>query len=124
MSYQQPTQYDDTNKVSLWPGDKSKNPNAPDLRGTINVNGQEFNISLWNNNKRQHQNSPAMKGKISDKNAAQRPPQQQNYGYTAAGAQVPQGHAGYAAPQQAQAVQQGFQNQAPQQGGFEDEIPF
>lgn len=61
--------FDNTNRVSLWNGDKSKNANAPDLRGTVNVNGQEFNISLWTNNKATGPKSPSMTGSVELKQA-------------------------------------------------------
>ncbi len=40
-------QYDNTNSGILTKNDKGDNPNRPDYRGSINVNGQEFWLSAW-----------------------------------------------------------------------------
>ena len=57
--------YDNSNKVSLWAGDKRKNANAPDLRGKVNINGVDYDVALWNNQKATSQKSPVMTGKVS-----------------------------------------------------------
>jgi hypothetical protein len=114
MSYQQNnTQHDNTNRASLWRGDKSKNAAAPDLKGVVNINGVEHNISLWNNQKITGPNSPVMTGSIE-------PRQDKSQGY--GGNQPPQGQ-GYAPPQpQQQQYQQAQQGYAP--NNMNDEIPF
>ena len=64
------TQFDNSNRASLWHGDKSKNANAPDLKGTVNINGQDYNISLWTNQKASGPKSPAYTGSVELKQAA------------------------------------------------------
>lgn len=40
--------YDNTNRGALFKNDKEGgNPNWPDYRGNINVNGQEFWLDAW-----------------------------------------------------------------------------
>jgi len=38
--------YDDTNRGALFPAEK-KTDKHPDLKGKINVNGEEFYLSAW-----------------------------------------------------------------------------
>ena len=110
MYNNQPQQYDNTNKVSLWQGDKSKNPKAPDLKGVVNVNGVDYQISLWNNAKHNGPKSPVLNGSIQLKQAnpqhAQQPAQHQ----------APVQNA-YAPVQPQQAAPVAHNN-------LEDEIPF
>lgn len=40
-------QYDNTNKGALHKNDKGDNPNRPDYKGSLNVDGQEFWLSAW-----------------------------------------------------------------------------
>ena len=39
--------FDNTNTGVLFPNDKGDNPRRPDYRGTVNVNGAEFELSGW-----------------------------------------------------------------------------
>ncbi len=41
-------QYDDTNRGAMFDNNKAGNPNRPDYKGTINVEGTEYRISAWN----------------------------------------------------------------------------
>ena len=45
-------QYDDTNRGVMFDNDKGDNPNRPDFKGTINVEGTEYRISAWNKKSR------------------------------------------------------------------------
>jgi hypothetical protein len=40
-------QWDDTNRGVMFDNDKADNPNRPDYRGTLNVDGTEYRISAW-----------------------------------------------------------------------------
>ena len=40
--------YDNTNKGANWKNENS-NPNAPQYKGTIDIEGQEFQIAGWRN---------------------------------------------------------------------------
>jgi len=39
--------YDNTNKGILTKNDKGDNPNRPDWKGSINVDGKEYWLSAW-----------------------------------------------------------------------------
>jgi hypothetical protein len=39
--------FDNTNTGVLFKNDKEGNPNWPDYKGSININGQEFWLSAW-----------------------------------------------------------------------------
>ena len=42
------SEYDNTNKGAIWKNDNS-NPNAPQYKGTLNVDGEDYQISAWRN---------------------------------------------------------------------------
>jgi uncharacterized protein (DUF736 family) len=39
--------YDNTNKGSLFKNDKGDNPKRPDYQGKINIDGTEYRLSAW-----------------------------------------------------------------------------
>jgi len=39
--------YDNTNKGTLFKNDKGDNPKRPDYQGKINVNGKEMKLAAW-----------------------------------------------------------------------------
>ena len=56
--------YDETNKGAIW-GNKDKqeanaNPNWPDYKGSINIEGKEYWLSGWKRKEGAHPNAPAM----------------------------------------------------------------
>lgn len=42
-------EYDDTNTFVLFKNDKKDNDKQPDMRGTLDVDGEKFYISCWFN---------------------------------------------------------------------------
>ena len=40
-------EYDNTNRGVLFTNDQGGNPKRPSLRGSLNVQGKEYNISGW-----------------------------------------------------------------------------
>lgn len=40
-------EYDNTNKVAIFKHDQKGNDKAPMYKGTLNVEGKEYEISLW-----------------------------------------------------------------------------
>jgi len=43
------TQYDNTNRGAIFPNDSADHPNAPLMKGPINVAGVEYQIAAWKN---------------------------------------------------------------------------
>lgn len=41
------TDFDNTNRGTLFKNDKGDNPNRPDYTGKINVEGKEYRLSAW-----------------------------------------------------------------------------
>jgi hypothetical protein len=41
------TEYDNTNRGVLFKNNTGDNPKRPQYRGSLNVNGAEYNISAW-----------------------------------------------------------------------------
>jgi uncharacterized protein (DUF736 family) len=41
------TEYDNTNRGVLFKNDQGDNPKRPQYRGSLNVNGVDYNISAW-----------------------------------------------------------------------------
>ena len=57
-------EYDNRNRVAVWANNK-KADNHPDYRGTVNVEGVDYDIALWNN-KSSNPKAPKLSGKISE----------------------------------------------------------
>lgn len=74
-------QYDNNNRVSLWLADPAlnmqlqqlllqavkKNAAAPDIKGGVNINGQDFQVSVWFNQKLSGPKAPALIGAVEPK---------------------------------------------------------
>ena len=43
------TQYDNTNRGAIFPNDSADHPNAPIMKGPINVAGVEYQLAAWKN---------------------------------------------------------------------------
>ena len=41
------SEYDNTNRGVLFKNDAGNNPKRPQYRGSLNVNGTDYNISAW-----------------------------------------------------------------------------
>lgn len=41
------TEYDNTNRGVLFKNNQGDNPKRPQYRGSLNVNGADYNISAW-----------------------------------------------------------------------------
>ena len=98
--------YDNTNKGAIWRNqNKQDNPNAPDFKGTINIEGVEYWLSGWSKKQGDNPNAPSVKFSVQPKEEVH------NQGYQQT-QQVLQQPPQQQAPQQ-QAPRQ--QQQAPQQ---------
>lgn len=95
--------YDNTNRGSIWKNERKEKDTHPDFKGSLNVEGVEYWVSGWKRREDQKPNAPALSFSIQKKEDAH--------------------------SQGVQKVNQAVQQQAPQQQGgyddFEDElIPF
>ena len=65
--------YDDTNRGQIWGNeDKNKegaNPNWPDFKGSINVEGKEYWVSGWKKKADSHPKAPALSFQIKLKDS-------------------------------------------------------
>lgn len=115
----------DLGRGRLRPGDKSRNPKAPDFRGLVNCDGHIISVAMWYESAKQGQNGQMMpeswsvvaetfdpnKRPGNGQQPGQHPPQQQGYAAQAPTyAASPQQAAGYAAtPPQGYAPAPGYQ---------------
>ncbi len=44
------TQYDNTNRGSIWTNEKKATEKHPDFTGSLNVDGKEYWVSAWRGN--------------------------------------------------------------------------
>lgn len=71
--------YDNTNKVAIFKHDQKGNDKAPSYKGTLNVEGKDYDISLWV--KESDKAGKYFQGSISikqPKESAPTPPQNEN----------------------------------------------
>lgn len=61
------SQYDNTNRGSIWKNDKKTTENHPDFKGNLNVNGVEFWVSAWKRKEGANPNAPALSFSITPK---------------------------------------------------------
>lgn len=71
------SQYDNTNRGSIWKNEKKTTDNHPDFTGSLNVEGKEYWFSAWKRKADASANAPALSFSIQPKDApAQKPVQQ------------------------------------------------
>jgi hypothetical protein len=72
-------EYDNTNRGSIWPNkDKTEaNPNYPDFKGELNVQGLEFWVSAWKRKPDANPKAPSLTFKIESKDQRQSSPASQ-----------------------------------------------
>ena len=54
------TEYDNTNRGSIWKNDKKETEKHPDFTGSINVDGKEFWVSAWKRKPDANPKAPAL----------------------------------------------------------------
>lgn len=66
-------EYDNTNRGSIWQNkDKNEsNPNAPDFKGEMNVQGLEFWVAAWKRKPDANPKAPALSFSIQSKDQRQ-----------------------------------------------------
>lgn len=62
--------YDNTNRGSIWKNDKQTTPNHPDFTGSINVEGKEFWVSAWKRKADANPKAPALSFSVQPKEQA------------------------------------------------------
>lgn len=63
-------EYDDSNSGALFKNDKGDNPNRPDYKGTINVNGKAHWLSAWLKTSKAGKNYMSLEVQPKDEQAA------------------------------------------------------
>lgn len=76
------SQYDETNRGSVWRNEKKEKDTHPDFTGSLNVNGVEYWVSAWKRKADANPKAPALSFSIKPKDDSprqqtpqQRPPQ-------------------------------------------------
>jgi hypothetical protein len=69
------TEYDNTNRGSIWKNDDKREDKHPDFKGSLNVNGVEFWVSAWKRKEGSSPKAPALSFSVKPKEEkpAQRP---------------------------------------------------
>jgi len=64
-------EFDNTNRISLFVND-SDNEKAPKLKGTIDIEGQKYNVSVWKTETDKLECGYFLSGKIEEYEASQK----------------------------------------------------
>ncbi len=65
--------YDNTNRGSIWKNDKKEKDTHPDFTGSLDVNGVEFWVSAWKRKEGASPKAPALSFSVKPKEEAQAP---------------------------------------------------
>ena len=63
------TQYDNTNRGSIWGNEKKEKDTHPDFKGSINVEGVEYWLSGWKRKPDANPKAPALSFSIQRKDS-------------------------------------------------------
>jgi hypothetical protein len=61
------TEYDNTNRGSIWKNDKKEKDSHPDFTGSLNVNGVEYWVSAWKRKEGASAKAPALSFSVKPK---------------------------------------------------------
>lgn len=67
------TEYDQTNRGSIWKNDRKESDKHPDFTGSLNVNGAEYYVSAWKRKEGASPKAPALSFSIKRKEADAKP---------------------------------------------------
>jgi hypothetical protein len=67
------TEYDNTNRGSIWKNDKKETDKHPDFTGSLNVGGVEYWVSAWKRKEGAAAKAPALSFSIKPKDEPGRP---------------------------------------------------
>lgn len=68
--------FDNTNRGSIWKNDKKATDTHPDFTGTANVEGVEYWVSAWKRKEGANPNAPALTFSVKRKEEKPQVPQQ------------------------------------------------
>lgn len=63
------TDFDNTNRGSIWKNERKETEKHPDFTGSINVEGKEFWLNAWKRKPGAKENSPALTFSVNPKTA-------------------------------------------------------
>ena len=63
--------YDNTNRGSIWPNDKKQSDTHPDFTGSLNVDGVEYWVSAWKRKPGASPNAPSLSFSVKPKEERQ-----------------------------------------------------
>jgi hypothetical protein len=61
------TEYDNTNRGSIWKNDKKETEKHPDFTGSLNVDGVEYWVSAWKRKEGAAAKAPALSFQVKPK---------------------------------------------------------
>jgi hypothetical protein len=61
------TEFDNTNRGSIWKNDKKEKDTHPDFTGSLNVDGREFWVSAWKRKEGASPKAPALSFSVKPK---------------------------------------------------------
>ena len=61
------SEYDNTNRGSIWKNDKKDTDKHPDFTGTLNVEGKEYYVSAWKRKEGASEKAPALSFSVKAK---------------------------------------------------------
>jgi hypothetical protein len=61
--------FDNTNRGSIWKNDNKESETHPDFKGSINVEGKEFWLSAWRRKEGANPKAPALSFSVQPKEA-------------------------------------------------------
>ena len=61
------TEYDNTNRGSIWKNEKKSTENHPDFTGSLNIEGVEYWVSAWRRKEGANPNAPALSFSVKRK---------------------------------------------------------
>lgn len=64
------TQYDETNRGSIWKNDRKERETQPDFTGSLNVDGVDYWVSAWRRKADANPRAPALSFSVKPKEQA------------------------------------------------------
>ena len=59
--------YNNTNRISIWKNTKKETENHPDYTGTVNIEGVDYFVDLWKKSQDAPEKAPVLSGKVKRK---------------------------------------------------------